>query len=162
MEATEIMTRNVVTVMPDATIREAARLMGDLDVGALPVCDGRRLLGIITDRDIVVRATADGMQPDRTSVRVVMTDDVCWCYEDDPVEEIQQEMSRRQIRRMPVLDGRDRRVGMVNLGDLAEENAPEADRTLRSISMPAELDRRRPGRAIRRTTWPPLGGFDPS
>ena len=83
MRAGEVMTRDVVTVRPDATLREAACLMDDLNVGALPVCDGRRLVGIITDRDITVRATADGMRPDATPVHVVMTDDVCWCFEDD-------------------------------------------------------------------------------
>lgn len=86
MRAGEVMTRDVVTVRPDAMIREAARLMDDLNVGALPVCDGRRLLGIITDRDIVVRSTADGMHPDTTPVHAVITDDVCWCFENDSVE----------------------------------------------------------------------------
>lgn len=144
MQATHVMTRNIVTVLPDATVREAARLMDELNVGALPVCDGATLLGIITDRDIVVRATADGMRPDTTPVHVVMTEDVCWCYGDDPVEDIQREMSRRQIRRMPVLDDEDRLVGIVTLGDLAEDRAPGAVDTLRSISSPAEPDRSRP------------------
>lgn len=143
MQANDIMTRNIVTVLPDATVREVARMMDELNVGALPVCDGATLLGIITDRDIVVRATADGMRPDATPVHVVMTEDVCWCYEDDPVEEIQREMSRRQIRRMPVLDKDDRLVGIVTLGDLAEDRAPGAGDTLRSISSPAEPDRSR-------------------
>jgi len=76
MRAGEVMTRNVVTVRPDAMIREAAQMMDDLNVGALPVCDGRRLVGMITDRDIVVRSTADGMRPDATPVHAVMTDEV--------------------------------------------------------------------------------------
>ena len=83
MQAGEVMATNVVTVRPDATVREAAAMMDDLNVGALPVCDGRRLVGIITDRDITVRATADGMRPDTTQVQAVMTDEVCWCFEDD-------------------------------------------------------------------------------
>ena len=94
MRAGEVMTRDAVTIRPDATLREAARLMDDLNVGALPVCNGRRLVGIITDRDITVRATADGMRPDATPVHVVMTDDVCWCFEDDPVEEIERASGR--------------------------------------------------------------------
>src|SRR3954469_22494051 len=110
MRAGEVMTRNVVTVRPDAMIREAAQMMDDLNVGALPVCDGRRLVGIITDRDITVRATADGMRPDATPVQAVMTDDVCWCFEDDNVAAVERAMARRQIRRMPVVDDRKRLV----------------------------------------------------
>jgi CBS domain-containing protein len=122
MRAGEVMTRDVVTVRPDATLREAACLMDDLNVGALPVCDGRRLVGIITDRDITVRATADGMRPDATPVHMVMTDDVCWCFEDDSIDEIEHEMARHQIRRLPVVDGRKRLVGMLTLGDLADDH----------------------------------------
>src|ERR1051325_10700531 len=98
MQAGDVMTRDVVTVRPDAMIREAAQMMDELNVGALPVCDGRRLVGIITDRDIVVRSTADGMRPDATPVHMVMTDEVCWCFEDDSVEKIEDAMARRQIR----------------------------------------------------------------
>lgn len=157
MRAGEVMTRDVVTVGPDATVREAARMMDDLNVGALPVCDGRRLVGIITDRDITVRATADGMQPDRTPVHVVMTDDVRWCFEDDSIEEIGREMARQQIRRMPVVDGGKRLVGMVTLGDLATDRAPGTAEALRSISEPSEPDRT--GRAARGgdAPWPPYG-----
>ena len=160
MRAGEAMTRDAVTVRPDATIREAARLMDDLNVGALPVCDGRRLVGIITDRDITVRATADGMRPDTTPVHAVMTDDVCWCFEDDSVEKIERAMARRQIRRMPVVDGRKRLVGMLALGDLATDRARGTEETLRSISTPSEPNR---GRSRRRrdggedAPWPPYG-----
>ena len=164
MRAGEFMTRDVVTVRPDATVREAACLMDDLNVGALPVCDGRRLVGIITDRDITVRATADGMRPDATPVRMVMTGDVCWCSEDDSIEEIEREMARRQIRRLPVVDGHKRLVGMLTLGDLAADRARGTEETLRSISLPAEPDRdgrRRDGRAREGrggdSPWPPYG-----
>src|SRR5882757_114003 len=146
MRASEVMTRDVVTVRPDATLREAARLMDDLNVGALPVCDGRRLVGIITDRDITVRATADGMRPDATPVRMAMTDDVCWCFEDDSIDEIEHEMARHQIRRLPVVDARKRLVGMLALGDLAADHVLGAEDTLRAISRPAEPDRARHGR----------------
>jgi CBS domain-containing protein len=149
MRAGEVMTRDVVTVRPDATLREAACLMDDLNVGALPVCDGRRLVGIITDRDITVRATADGMRPDATPVHVVMTDDVCWCFE-----------ARHQIRRLPVVDGRKRLVGMLTLGDLADDHVRGAEDTLRSISRPAEPDRARRRRRDGRgegTPWPEYG-----
>jgi CBS domain-containing protein len=159
MRAGEVMTRDAVTIRPDATLREAARLMDDLNVGALPVCNGRRLVGIITDRDITVRATADGMRPDATPVHVVMTDDVCWCFEDDPVEEIERAMTRRQIRRMPVVDRSKRLVGMLALGDLATDRADGTEATLRSISTPSEPDRapRRGGDGGDDAPWPPYG-----
>jgi len=162
MRASEVMTRNVAVVRPDATVREAACLMDDLNVGALPVCDGRRLVGIVTDRDITVRATADGMRPDATPVHVVMTDAVCWCFEHDPVEDVEREMARRQIRRLPVLDAEKRLCGMLSLGDLAADRAPGAAETLRSVSTPAEPDRT--GRRRRTSegssaTWPPYGEF---
>jgi CBS domain-containing protein len=124
MRAGEVMTRNVVTVRPDAMIREAAQMMDDLNVGALPVCNGRRLVGMITDRDIVVRSTANGMRPDATPVHAVMTDKVCWCFEDDSVDRIEDAMARRQIRRMPVVDQGKRLVGMITLGDLASPPSP--------------------------------------
>jgi CBS domain-containing protein len=159
MRAAEIMTRDVVTVRPDASVREAARMMDDLNVGALPVCDGRRLVGIVTDRDITVRATADGMRPDRTPVHAVMTDDVCWCFEDDAVEAIEHEMARRQIRRMPVVDAEKRLVGMIAMGDLATGEAPGAGATLRRISEPSEPDRAAPPRDSRLADapWPAFG-----
>jgi CBS domain-containing protein len=141
MRVGEVMTRDVAVVSPYATLREAARRMDNLNVGALPVCDGRRLVGIVTDRDIVVRATAAGAAPDLTRVHDVMTDDVMWCFEDDDVEEAEEEMARVQIRRLPVVDGRKRLVGMLSLGDLATDRAPRADDTLRSISEPSEPDR---------------------
>ena len=159
MRASEVMTRDVVTVRPDAMIREAARMMDDLNVGALPVCDGRRLVGIITDRDIVVRSTADGMRPDATPVHAVMTGEVCWCFENDPIEKIEDAMARRQIRRMPVVDQGKRLVGMITLGDLATDRVPGADDALRRISEPSEPDRS--GRASRGgegdAPWPPYG-----
>jgi CBS domain-containing protein len=159
MQAGEVMTRDVVTVRPDAMIREAAQMMDELNVGALPVCDGRRLVGIITDRDIVVRSTADGMRPDATPVNAVMTDEVCWCFEDDAVEKIEETMARRQIRRMPVVDRDKRLVGMITLGDLATDRAPGAGDVLRRISEPSEPNRS--GRSSRQgegdTPWPAYG-----
>ena len=141
MRAAEVMTRDVVTVRPDAMVREAARIMDELNVGALPVCDGRRLVGMLTDRDIVVRSTADGMRPDATPVQAVMTEEVCWCFEDDPVEKVEQAMAERQIRRMPVVDRDKTLVGMIALGDLATDRAPGTEEALRRISEPSEPDR---------------------
>ena len=141
MRVADVMTRDVAVVSPQASVREAARRMDRLNVGALPVCDGARLVGIVTDRDITVRCTAAGAPPDRRRVCEVMTDDVRWCFEDDPLEEVEQEMAEVQIRRMPVVDGRKRLVGMLSLGDLAAVRAPGTEDTLRSISEPSAPDR---------------------
>ncbi len=101
MQVSEVMSRDVAVVSPHASVRDAARRMDQLNVGALPVCDGTRLLGIITDRDITVRCTANGAPPDATRVHDVMTNGVRWCFEDDPVEEAEREMSHVQVRRLP-------------------------------------------------------------
>ena len=136
MKVAEIMTRNVRVVSPDRTIQEAARLMDEMNVGVLPVCDGRRLRGMVTDRDITVRATAAGLAPDTTRVRDIMSDNVWWCFDDDDVNHIVQLMSDHQIRRLPVVDRDKHLVGIVALGDLALEEHEEVDEALRDISMP--------------------------
>jgi CBS domain-containing protein len=141
MKISEIMTRNVRVVAPDRTIQEAARLMDDMNVGVLPVCDGRRLKGMITDRDITVRATAAGLPPDTTRVRDVMSDNVWWCFDDDDVDHIVELMSDHQIRRLPVVDREKHLVGIVALGDLATDREDRASRALQRISTPSEPDR---------------------
>ncbi|HEX2555913.1 MAG TPA: CBS domain-containing protein [Microvirga sp.] len=141
MKIADVMTRNVRVIQPDRTVREAARLMDELNVGALPVCDGRRLIGMVTDRDITVRSTAAGLAPDQSYVREVMTEDVAWCHETDDVDEVVEEMSRLQVRRIPVVDGSKRLVGIVALGDLATDSHEDAARALTRISTPSEPDR---------------------
>ena len=131
----EIMTTEVEVVRPEETLRDAARAMADLDVGSLPVCDGRKLIGMITDRDITVRAVAEGKGAE-TPVREVMTDEVIWCTDTDSIDEVLQQMSDAQIRRLPVVD-RDRQlVGIIALGDIALEEEEDIDEALRDISMP--------------------------
>ena len=131
----ELMTPDVEVVSPEETLRDAARAMADLDVGSLPVCDGRRMIGMVTDRDITVRGVAEGKGPD-APIRDVMTDDVVWCTDTDSVDEVLQQMSDAQVRRIPVVD-RDRQlVGIVALGDIALEEEDDVDETLRDISMP--------------------------
>jgi len=131
----EVMTTDVEVVRPEETLRDAARAMADLDVGSLPVCDGRRMIGMVTDRDITIRGVAEGKGPD-APVRDVMTDDVVWCTDTDSVDEVLQQMSDAQVRRIPVVD-RDRQlVGIVALGDIALEEDDDVDETLRDISMP--------------------------
>ena len=93
-----------------------------MNVGVLPVCDGRRLRGMVTDRDITVRATAAGLAPDTTRVRDIMSDNVWWCFDDDDVDHIVELMSDHQIRRLPVVDHDKHLVGIVALGDLATDS----------------------------------------
>ena len=132
----EVMTTDVEVVRPEETLRDAARAMADLDVGSLPVCDGRRMLGMVTDRDITIRGVAEGKGPD-TPVREVMTDDVVWCTDTDSVDDVLQQMSDAQVRRIPVVDKDRQLVGIVALGDIALEEDDNVDETLRDISMPA-------------------------
>ena len=140
MQVSEIMTREVEVIPPDASLREVARKMDELNVGVFPVCDAERLVGMITDRDITVRATSVGKAPDVTRVDEVMTHEVWWCYEDENVEEVAHRMGEKQIRRMPVLDHEKMLVGIVSLGDLATSNSPGTLEALRKISEPSRPD----------------------
>ena len=117
----EVMTREVQSVSARDTVRRAAQMMDDLNVGALPVCDGERLIGMVTDRDITVRATSAGLSPDDALVEQVMSATVHSCFEDQPLEEVARQMADTQIRRVPVVSNDDARklVGIVSLGDLA-------------------------------------------
>src|SRR5512142_450637 len=117
-KVSEVMTRDVEVIRPVETLQRAAQRMDELNVGALPVCDGQKLVGMITDRDITVRATAVGLDPNATRVCDVMTDQTRWCGEDEGVDEVMRQMTDVQIRRLPVLDGKHRLVGIVSLGDL--------------------------------------------
>ena len=138
----DIMTRDVVSVSPQENLRRAAQLMDELNVGALPVCDGQRLVGMITDRDITVRATSAGQGPEDTRVAEVMTDKVRYCFEDQEVNEVMDQMADAQIRRIPVVD-RDAHnvIGIVALGDVATKHSAEVDHTLERISTPSAPDR---------------------
>ena len=140
MQLREIMTRDVECVGPETTLREAAEKMRSLDVGPLPVCENDRLLGIVTDRDIVVRAIAQGRDPRTTTVREAMTEGIDYCFEDDDTADAARKMRERQIRRLVVLNGDKQLVGIVSLGDLAVKTGDEeqAGETLEEISEPAK------------------------
>ena len=126
MKIAECMTADVEIVGPDQPIREAAQFMLRHDAGSLPVCDGDRLVGMITDRDIAVRAIAEGRGPD-TPVRDAMTDHIDFCFDDDEVEEVAMKMSDMQVRRFPVVSREDKKlVGIVSLGDLSRSEKGEA------------------------------------
>ena len=139
MQVKDIMTPQVEVIHPDTTLTEAAKKMSRLEIGPLPVCDGERLVGMVTDRDITVRATAKGCDPNTTKVREVMTPEVVYCFEDQDVKTAAQMMEMRQIRRVPVLNHNKRLVGIVSLGDLAVEtgNQKLAGKTLERVSEPA-------------------------
>jgi CBS domain-containing protein len=139
MELRDIMTRKVEVVSGDATLKEAATKMKALDVGLIPVCDGDRLKGILTDRDITIRATADGRDPTKTKVADVRSTDIAYGLEDQEVEEAVSLMEARQIRRLPVLNQDKCLVGIVSLGDIAVHvgDTDLAGETLQEISQPA-------------------------
>ncbi|PKR87909.1 CBS domain-containing protein [Pleomorphomonas diazotrophica] len=118
MQVSEAMTRDVRVAHAEETIEQAAQLMAGLDAGALPVSENSRLVGMITDRDIAIRAVARGKGPD-TPVRDVMTDDVKYCFEDQQLEDVSRNMGDNQVRRLPVVNREKQLVGILSLGDLA-------------------------------------------
>ena len=120
MKVSDVMTRDVQTVRPDQTAREAASFMLRADAGSIPVTEGERLIGMITDRDIAVRGVAKGYGPD-TPVRELMTDEIICAREDEDVEDVASKMSDAQVRRLPVVDSDERLCGIVSLGDLSRE-----------------------------------------
>ena len=118
MRVSEAMTRDVRVASPGQSIREVARMMDEIDAGALPVGENDRLVGMITDRDIALRAVAQGKGPD-TPVRDVMSREVKYCYEDEDLEHVAENMGDLQVRRLPVVSRDKRLVGIVALGDIA-------------------------------------------
>lgn len=133
----EVMTRDVEVINPNDTLRDAAEKMRSLNVGPLPVCDGQRVLGMITDRDIVVRAIAVGKDPNSTQVSDVMSSGIEYCFDDDDTENILERMRDKQIRRMIVVDRNKKLVGIVALGDLAGEvSEHKVGEALEGISEP--------------------------
>jgi CBS domain-containing protein len=121
MKVSDVMTRDVKTIRPDQTAQEAASFMLSADAGSIPVTDGERLVGMITDRDIAVRGIAKGYGPD-TPVRDLMTDDLVIVRIDDNVADVATKMSEAQVRRLPVIDEDNRLCGIVSLGDLSRES----------------------------------------
>jgi CBS domain-containing protein len=136
MRVSEAMTRDVRVARPDQMIQDAAKLMSEIDAGVLPVGDNDRLVGMITDRDIAVRAVAQGKGP-QTPVREVMTAEVKYCFDDEDTEHVARSMSDQQVRRLPVVNRDKRLVGILSLGDLAimQGGAP-AGEALAGISQP--------------------------
>lgn len=135
MLVSELMTRDVRLAAPNDTIERAATMMGEVDAGAIPVGENDRLVGMITDRDIAVRAVAQGKSP-MTTVREVMSSNVKYCFEDEAIEDVARNMGDIQVRRLPVLNRDKRLVGIVSLGDLAVQHASQASVALSNISEP--------------------------
>jgi CBS domain-containing protein len=124
MKIQDTMTRDVHIANPGMSLRQAARMMAEIDVGALPVGENDRLVGMITDRDIVVRAVAEGRGPE-TPVREIMSLDVCYCFEDQELDEVAANMGDVKVRRLPVVNRDKRLVGIISLGDVALADDPE-------------------------------------
>ena len=141
MKVADLMTHDPQPIGPDDTLKRAAELMDALDIGVLPVCDGQRLVGMLTDRDIVVRAAAVGLAPGAARVGGGMTVDRQWAYDDEDVGEAERMMRDTQVRRLPVLNRQRRLVGMLSLGDLAAKGAGAVRDTLDAISRPPAPDR---------------------
>jgi CBS domain-containing protein len=136
MQVREAMTREVRVATPGQTIREAASLMSECDAGILPVGENDRLVGMITDRDIAVRAVAKGLGPD-TPVRDVMsTDKVHYCFEDDDVDDVARNMGTEKVRRLPVMDRNKRLVGIISLGDISKSETKAAGQSMEKITEP--------------------------
>ena len=139
-----VMTRGVRSMTPQDPLVKAAQAMEELNVGAIPVCEGDRLIGMVTDRDIVVRCVAQELEASSCKLSDVMSGHVRTVREDDDVNEVLSEMSSARIRRMPVVDSQDRLVGIVSLGDIAAKHLQgqgAAASALGGISSPAEPDR---------------------
>ncbi len=138
MKVKEIMTKEVEIVQPSDSLKEAAQKMRVRDVGFLPVCDGDRLVGVVTDRDIALRATAEGMDPNTSIGRDLLTNPIIYCFDDQDVKEAAELMEKHQIRRLAVLSRDDKRlVGVVSLGDIATNGTKKVSaEVLQSVSEP--------------------------
>jgi CBS domain-containing protein len=137
MQIRKVLTGNVERIPPDTTIRDAAARMRDCDVGALPVYEGDRLVGMVTDRDIATRGIAEGCDPKTAKVKDIMSEGIVYCFEDQSVDEAAKLMREKQVRRLIVLNRDKRLVGIVSLGDLATSaNEKLSGSALKGVSEP--------------------------
>ena len=133
MKVHQAMTNDVCIADPEQTIREAARTMAEIDAGALPVGENDRLIGMITDRDIAVRAVAAGQPPD-TKIRAVMSKEVLYCFEDEDLDRVAKNMGDIKVRRLPVLNRDKRLVGILSIGDLIHRDSKTGGKAIAHIS----------------------------
>lgn len=135
MRVSEAMSRDVHICTPGSSIKDCARMMAEIDAGSMPVGENDRLIGMITDRDIAVRAVGAGKGPD-TPVRDVMSTDVKYCYEDEDLDHVAKNMADIRVRRLPVVNREKRLVGIVALGDLAVKEKKAAAKAVTGVSQP--------------------------
>lgn len=138
MQVKEVMTPQVSVVAPDAQIPEIARKMRDEDIGSVPVVENERLVGMVTDRDIVIRTVAEGQDIRTVTAREAMSPRILYCFDDQTVEDVLGNMGEQQIRRLPVVDRDKRLVGVVSLGDLSKAAKRKAGDALKEISQPTQ------------------------
>lgn len=139
MKVSECMTRDVQVAQADQSIRKAAQFMLKVDAGSIPVCEGDRVIGMVTDRDLAVRALAEGRGPE-TTLREIMTEEVVCCFEDDTVENAAQKMSDIKVRRIPIVskDG-EKLVGILSLGDITKGDSRLAEHALEAVTQQSSL-----------------------
>ena len=136
MRVSEAMTRDVRIANPSQSIRDVAKTMAEIDAGSMPVGENDRLIGMITDRDIAIRAVAQGKGPD-TPVREVMSDSkVLYCFEHDDLNDVAKNMGEEQVRRLPVVDKDKRLVGILSLGNIAQRESKSAGKAVRGVTKP--------------------------
>src|SRR6059058_1937235 len=136
MRVSDAMTREVRIASPGQSIRDVAKIMDEINAGSVPVGDNDRLVGMITDRDIAIRAVAVGKGPD-TPVREVMTSEqVLYCYEDEELDHVAKNMSQQQVRRLPLVNREKRLVGIVSLGNLAQREGRAANKAVKGVTKP--------------------------
>src|SRR5437868_14984860 len=136
MRVSEAMTREVRVASPGQSIREVAKIMSEIDAGSVPVGDNDRLVGMITDRDIAIRAVAQGKGPDTPVSEVMSSDQVLYCYEDEELDHVAKNMSQQQVRRLPVVSRDKRLVGIVSLGNIAQSEARSASKAVKGVTKP--------------------------
>ena len=136
MKVRECMSHQVLVANPRQAIAEAARMMSECDAGILPVGEDDRLVGMVTDRDIVIRAVAKGLPPTTPVSKVMSDDQVLYCFEDDDVADVAENLAEQQVRRLPVLNREKRLVGIISLGDIAKAAERKAGRAVAGITRP--------------------------
>lgn len=142
MQVREIMTSPAKIVDQNATLKELAEKMKNEDVGALPVCDGERLLGMVTDRDIVTRAVAMDKPLSQASAKEVMSEGITFVRQDDDIDEAEKKMTEHKVRRLPVCDENDKLVGMVTLADIARKTGHDVDKAFEQVVQPTDQPRK--------------------
>jgi len=145
MRVSEAMTREVRIATPGQSIRDVAKIMAEIDAGAMPVGDNDRLVGMITDRDIAIRAVAEGKGPDTPVREVMSTETVLYCYEDEELDHVAKNMSEQQVRRLPVVNRDKRLVGIVSLGNLAQTEGRAANKAVKGVTKPSGQHNQSPG-----------------